>query len=406
MNFISYFKDKSFSLLIFAAFLALEPIMKITGYTYTSVLTRIFIFALFAMSFDLVLGYTGLLNFGHTLFFGMGAYITGYTLNFLGYGYLVGLLLGMLTCVGLAVGVSLLVSRAFRGIPFTFMSLAFLMIVLFAYEKDIVPAKYSTGGGGGILVTTPSFFASLNTTIVSAGIAFGVFLVLSWVGTISKFKDMEFGSEPKKIGLMIGLAVVSAILVFAMYQGLAEVWTVEAAYERLIPNKYYFTVFILALSYYVMNKIVNSPVGHIWMSIRENETRAEVLGYRVFNYKMLALIVGGLFAGLAGGLYVPKINSLHPASVFFPFLNIDAIIFVVLGGLGTLAGGIVGGGIVILFEEIMDPYIGTWSFVVIGVIFIIIVFLAPRGILGTARSERAREEVRRRLISFVNRIKG
>lgn len=404
-RFINYLKDKSLPLLIFAAFFAIQPIMEMTGFAYTGVLTRIFIFALFAMSFDLVLGYTGLLNFGHTLFFGMGAYITGYTLNFLGFGYLVGLILGMLVCVGIAVGVSLLVSRAFHGIPFTFMSLAFMMIALFSFEKDIVPAKYSTGGGGGILVTTPDFFASFNTTIIAAGIGFGALLVLSWIGATFKFKDMEFNSPTKKMGLIIGLVVVSTVLIFAMYNGLSEIWVVEGSYERLIPNKYYFTVLVLAVSYFVMKRIVNSPVGHIWMSIRENETRAEVLGYRVFTYKMLALIVGGVFAGLAGGLYVPKITSLHPASVFAPFLNIDAIIFVILGGLGTLAGGIVGGGVVILFEEIMDPYIGNWSFVVIGIIFIIVVFLAPKGILGTARSERAREEVKQRIKSFINMIK-
>ncbi len=410
MNIIGYLKDNSTPMLLFAALIALHPIMELTGFVYTDIMTRIFILALFAMSFDLVLGYTGLLNFGHTLFFGLGAYITGYTILYLGQHYLIGLVLGMLVCVGIAIGVSLLVSRFFKGIPFTFMSLAILMITLFFYTKEIIPPKYGMGSGGGIsisLVEYPhGFFFSFKTTILAAGIGFALLIVLSWIGTTFKFKDIDFKSgKLRKIGMLIGTIALSGVTIYAIYHGLTELSTVGSASERLIPNKYYFTVFVVALSYFAMKRIVNSPVGHIWTSIRENETRAEIMGYRIFNYKMLALIIGGLFAGLAGGLYVPYIGALDPNGVLEPLKAIDAIIFIILGGLGTLAGGLVGGGIVIMFEEITNPYIGEWNYVIIGIIFIIVVYLAPRGILGTARSERAREKVKERLSSFVDMIR-
>ncbi|MFB6290407.1 MAG: branched-chain amino acid ABC transporter permease [Candidatus Bipolaricaulia bacterium] len=155
-----------------------------------------------------------------------------------------------------------------------------------------------------------------------------------------------------------------------------------ASYQKLTPNRYYLALTILVAIYFLARRIVNSPVGKVWQSIRENETRTAIIGYNPLNYKLLAVAVSGAIAGLAGGLYAPYLLTVSAGNVFDPFLTIKALIFSVLGGLGTLKGAILGAGIILLLEHFLNPIIGAWTNILIGVLFIVIVFTMPRGIVG------------------------
>ncbi|MFB6290406.1 MAG: hypothetical protein ABEJ25_01575 [Candidatus Bipolaricaulia bacterium] len=152
-------KSRYGSLAITTLFFALIPVFSYFGLPYSDILTRVFIIALYALSFDLLLGYTGLLNFGQSLFFGMGAYITVYTLSWAGLSFFAALLFSTLVGAILGVFLSLMVKRAFKGIPFTFFSLAFVMIVLSMFQKRLFQGI--SGGEGGLLVPLPGILRSI-----------------------------------------------------------------------------------------------------------------------------------------------------------------------------------------------------------------------------------------------------
>lgn len=376
----------------------LYPLLEYFGLGFSDFLTRALYMGLFSLSFGLLLGYAGLLNFGHVAFYGIGAYITGWSIKFLGIGFIPGLVLAMMGGAAMGILLSFLVSREFHGIPFTFMSLAFGMILLTLFEKEVIPPKYSTGAGGGIIVSQPQILQSAWTSGVLEFAVPLILAILFCLGTYLKLRDSGLSSKAKKTGVLLPVLAFSAFLVYMMYDHVAGgllfsgVWGVRGPF-RIVPNKYFLTLTALVISYFVVSKIVGSPVGHVWLAIRENQTRAEVLGYRLFNYKLLAVVVSGAIAGLAGGLSVPQGVAVAP-SVFNPMISIQAIIYVILGGLGTLGGPIFGAVTVIILEEGMERYIAMLNanrvMVVIGIIFVIVVYMAPNGLYGKLRELKER----------------
>jgi branched-chain amino acid transport system permease protein len=125
----------------------------------------------------------------------------------------------------------------------------------------------------------------------------------------------------------------------------------------------------------------------VWAAIRENEVRAEAIGFNVFRYKSLALMVSGGIAALSGAIYAPYRFAVSPDTVFTPWLSIYGIVYVVVGGLGTMSGSLLGAAIVIFLERFLIDYIGAWGHVVIGIIFIAFVLSLPYGIVGTWRAK-------------------
>lgn len=347
---------------------------------YIDILTTIFITAIFALSFDLLLGHVGLLDFGHTLFFGIGAYITAYMLMWTPVPYLAVVIIAAFVGAGLGFLLSYAVRRVFYGIPFTFVSLAIAMIVYFLYRKrELVPIS---GGEQGLVVPIPemvkSFWLSAFFVIV-----FSVVLVLLLLAVFVRLRRQGYQSG-KKIGCFLLLAVFAAVLLFGMWENLMSLWFV-ADYKRITPNFYFFSLTILCICYLLVKRLADSPVGHVWAVIRENEVRAEIIGFNIFRYKSLALMVSGGLAALAGGIYAPYRFAVSPDTVFTPMLSIYAIIYIVLGGLGTLSGALLGTGIVIFLERFLIDYIGGWGPVVIGGVFIACVLGLPYGIVGTWR---------------------
>ncbi|MCW4031221.1 MAG: branched-chain amino acid ABC transporter permease [Candidatus Bathyarchaeota archaeon] len=152
-----------------------------------------------------------------------------------------------------------------------------------------------------------------------------------------------------------------------------------------VTNVYYFFGLIpLTICYFVVNRMVNSPMGQIFVAIRENEERAKMLGYNVFKYKLISSSISGIFAGLAGALYAPFLLSINPASVLGATVTINVLLYSILGGLGTLIGPMMGAGIITLFTTGLDPYmLGEQLLLALGVFYVLVVLFLPYGIVIT-----------------------
>jgi len=140
----------------------------------------------------------------------------------------------------------------------------------------------------------------------------------------------------------------------------------------------------VAVSYLVARRITLSPFGMVLQSIRENEARTRAIGYHVERYKMVAVMVSGLFAGLAGVLYAVQNKFAAPDFVFF-VVSGEVVIFNVIGGIGTLVGPIVGAAFFLLLREGLSRFFTEFYLIPVGVIFIAIVIFMPQGLLGFAR---------------------
>ena len=291
-----------------AAALAAVPLM--SGPYALSLTTEILIFGLFAMSLDLLIGYTGLLSFGHAAFFGAAAYAVVVLNVHFGIDPWVGLILGVALAGILAAVIGALCIRV-SGIPFLMLTLAFSQLIF----SIAVKWRALTGGTDGIGgLNRPGIFGhSLNDATARYYFILGVFLVAFWV-----------------------------------------LW-----------------------------RLVRSPLGSVFIGIRENEQRMRMLGYDVQRYKLLAFVIAGSFAGIAGGLYALFNGFISSDSVDWVASG-DAIIMVLLGGTGTIAGPVIGAGIFLLMKEVLSSYTSHWM-LIIGVTFIACVMFLREGIWGGLR---------------------
>ncbi|MGH8734677.1 MAG: branched-chain amino acid ABC transporter permease, partial [Burkholderiales bacterium] len=137
-------------------------------------------------------------------------------------------------------------------------------------------------------------------------------------------------------------------------------------------------------SYLLLRRITQSPFGMVLQSIRENEPRTRAIGYPVERYKMVAVMLSGLFAGVAGVLYAIQNKFAAPDFVFF-VVSGEVVIFNVMGGIGTLVGPIVGAGFFLLLREAFSRFFTEYYLIPVGIIFIAMVIFMPQGLLGFAR---------------------
>jgi branched-chain amino acid transport system permease protein len=155
-------------------------------------------------------------------------------------------------------------------------------------------------------------------------------------------------------------------------------FTVLSLYHPLI--NYYFVLAFLGISYLILARIVQSPLGKIFVSIRENEKRVKFLGYDVFRYKLAAFVISGTFAALSGGLYALTLR--YGSADFFSFhWSIMPIVWCLIGGLGTLAGSWIGVVIMSLFQYYVSAW-WTYYLILFGVIILIILRVSRKGIMG------------------------
>jgi len=280
-------------------------------------LTEILIWGLLAMSSDILIGYTGMVSFGHSAFFGLGMYGAAAALLVVSPP---NLWLAILFGLGGAAGAALFVayfSTRLRDIYFAITTLIFSQIfyvIIFTWTEV-------TGGENGLIFSRPHF-------------------------TIPFLYSTRFSTA----------------------------------------TLHWFVLAVVAGSYVLLRRIMQSPFGMVLQSIRENEARTRAIGYPVERYKIVAVMLSGLFAGLAGVLYAVQ-NQFAAAEFVFFTTSGDTVIFNVVGGIGTLVGPIVGAGFFQLIRELLSRIFGDQFpyLIPLGVIFIIMIIFLPQGLLGFAR---------------------
>ncbi|HSM58349.1 MAG TPA: branched-chain amino acid ABC transporter permease [Candidatus Sulfomarinibacteraceae bacterium] len=293
---------------------------------------EVFILAVFAISYDLILGITGLLSLGHAMFFAVGAYLTGIMLKSFGWGLPATIGVVIIAGVLQALLFGIVLPRV-RGITFALVTLGFASVF------DIV------------------------------------------------IKTRELADYT---GADVGL------------QGIPRP-------DYLNPNdriQFYFVALAFALVVYLLfRRFVDSPTGRVCIAIRENEDRAQMLGYNTFYFKLAALTVSAITAGLAGtlqALYRPIVSP-EIASVFF---TVDGLLMILIGGMGTLSGAMVGAGVFRLMDFYLDRWFGEAGTLLIGAFYVALVLFVPYGIVGTWRARKQTvHKWRDRLGAFLTREK-
>jgi len=280
-----------------------------------ALVTEIYIFAIFAMSLDLLLGFTGLMSLGHAAFFGLGAYAVAILGNLLGLSAWLGVAAGVLTAGLGALAIGFFCVRM-SGIPFLMLTLAFAQLV---------------------------FSAAL------------------------KWRDLTGGSD--------GMAIADKPAFFGF------------DLSNTLPM-YFMALMFFLLGYWALRRLINAPLGHVFVGIRENEPRMAAIGYSTRAYKLLSFTIAGAFAGLAGSLYAIFNSYISPDAVYWTASG-DILIMTMLGGAGTLIGPAIGAGVFLLMKNVVSSYSEHWL-LIIGAVFIACVLFFPGGIWGTLRQVRAR----------------
>ena len=287
---------------------------------YQTFLTELFVWMLFAISFDLIFGYTGLLSFGQALFFGLGGYSVAIAIMRFGLNSGIGLLLSVIVPIFFACFVGYF-SVKLTGIHFV------IITIIFALMGSTLGETWTwlTGGADGL----------------------------------------NFLPPPIRVGLF-------------------QIDVMD------IKSNYYLVLFFAATTYLFLRRMVHSPLGKVFISIRENEDRARLIGYNVQRYKLIAFLIAGGLSGLAGGLYT---LTLKYASAGFLHWSISghAVVYTIVGGMGTLMGPVLGAGIVMSLEHYLVNFLQATDLVV-GIVLVFMVLMAPKGLIGLIQSKLKRKE--------------
>jgi branched-chain amino acid transport system permease protein len=144
-----------------------------------------------------------------------------------------------------------------------------------------------------------------------------------------------------------------------------------------------FLVLVFAGAALLLWRVARSPFGHVLQGIRENEGRMDALGYAVRNYKLLAFVIAGTVAGVAGACYTQLNGSISP-DAFFWTTSGEALLMVIIGGTGTLGGAVLGAAAFILLQSLVSTYTERWM-LILGATFVLFVLFAPGGLVGVLR---------------------
>jgi branched-chain amino acid transport system permease protein len=348
---------------------------------YLILVAEMLIWALLAMSYDLVLGYTGLVSFGHAAPFGVGAYASALLLR-MNFSFPIAILAAILfgALLGLTLGVF-----AFRvgGIYYALVTLASAEVIFAIFNKWVE----LSGGETGLSVPRPDFLRSdlLLYFVLTVSIGIVAILVLAVVRDLTN----KSSSTKTKIVYSAFIIAIFALLIYIFPSRLSlisEGPLRERTTTITVMSTYYFLALIpLTICYFAANRIVGSPMGKIFVAIRENEERAKMLGYNVFNYKLISSTMSGIFAGLAGALYAPFVLSISPSSVLSSAVMINVLLYSILGGLGTLIGPMLGAGIITLLANELTGIrgIGEYWMLILGIFYILVILFLPYGIVIT-----------------------
>ncbi|MEA3358250.1 MAG: branched-chain amino acid ABC transporter permease [Thermodesulfobacteriota bacterium] len=275
-----------------------------------TLLIQIMAFSVFAMGYDISLGFTDQCSLGHSVFFGTGAYT--FMLSTLHFHS--GIFYSISLCFIAGLGVSLA-----TGVIAVRLSKAYFVIVTAVFSSIFhlfaIDMIWLTGGDDGLSVNLP---------------------------------PITFGSASISV------------------------------YNPLV--NYYVVLFFLVVTYLVLRRISRAPLGRVFLSIKENEERAEFLGYNVIRYKLIAFVISGSFAALGGGLYAMTIRYAS-ADFFSLYWSIIPIVWCLIGGLGTLAGPFLGVALMSVFQYYVSAW-WTYYMIIFGAIILIILRVSKKGIFG------------------------
>ena len=278
-------------------------------------LTEILIWGLLAMSSDLLIGYTGMVSFGHSAFFGMGMY-----------GAAAAIMAADRPNLWLAIAAGLVTAAAVAAV-----------VAYFATRlRDI-------------------YFAIV--TLIFSQIFYVV--IYTWTEVTGGENGLNFRRPPLAIDGLFSIRFTPQVI-------------------------HWFVLAVVVGSYLILRRITQSPFGMVLQSIRENEARTRAIGYSVERYKIVAVMLSGLFAGLAGVLYAIQNQFAAPDFVFF-LVSGETVVYNVLGGIGTLVGPILGAGFFLILREELSRFFAEAYLIPLGIIFILFVLFLPQGLLGFAR---------------------
>ncbi|ADZ71967.1 branched-chain amino acid ABC transporter permease [Polymorphum gilvum] len=309
---------------------------------------RICIFIVLVASYDMLLGYTGIVSFAHTMFFGIGAYGTALALSSAGPSF-VSILWGSAAGAGVAATLALaigLFSLRVKAIFFAMVTLA----IASAFAVLVSQLSHLTGGEDGLNYRIPRELTPAFRLV-----------------------------EERVFGVRIDGRVLSYYLVFGVS---------------------------LAL-FLAMLRIVNSPFGRTLQAVRDNAFRAEAIGYRVVWYRTTATVLSAVMAALAGSLLALWLRYTGPATTLSMEIMIDILLMVVIGGMGTMYGAVIGATLFILAQTYLQDLMGAaekatsavplvsmliaperWL-LWLGVLFVLSVYFFPAGVVGRLRAGKS-----------------
>jgi branched-chain amino acid transport system permease protein len=318
------------------------------GVKALNVAAKVLIFVVLVTSFDLLLGYTGIVSFAHTMFFGIGAYGIAIASTRMGPGW-DALLIGL----GAALCLSFLLA---------------LVIGLFSLRVRAI------------------FFAMITLAVASA------FLTLA-----SQLSEWTGGED--------GLTFKAPTILQPSYEFLEQPFLGVSIDGRLLS--YYLLFFVALLVLLTLLRIVNSPFGRVLQAIRENEFRAEAIGYRVVVYRTISSILSALFACVAGAMLAIWLRYNGPDTSLSFEIMMDVLLIVVIGGMGTMYGAAIGAALFMVAQSYLQDLLRLGSeatsnlpwlssllspqrwLLWLGLLFVLSVYYFPTGVVGRLRLRAA-----------------
>ena len=302
-------------------------------------------YAILALSIDLIWGYCGILSLGHGAFFALGGYAMGmYLMRQIG-------------------------SRGVYGnpvLPDFMVFLNYKALPWYWYGFDMF------------------WFAALMVLLVPGLLAF----CFGWLAFRSRVTGVYLSIITQAMTYALLLAFFRNDFGFGGNNGLTDFkdilgFNVQAQGTR--AALFVLSCLALAVAFLICRAIVTSKLGKVLIAIRDAESRTRFLGYRVENYKLFVFTLSACMAGVAGALYVPQVGIINPGE-FAPGNSIEAVIWVAVGGRGTLTGAALGAIVVnyaktVFTSGVLAPY---WLFM-LGALFILVTLLLPKGIVGTVK---------------------
>ncbi|HEX2623136.1 MAG TPA: branched-chain amino acid ABC transporter permease [Phototrophicaceae bacterium] len=288
---------------------------------WMSVAIEVFALAIMVMSYNLMFGFTGVISFGHAMFFGLGGYLVGMLLQYTqldpNLAFLLGVLIVLAVCgvIGFVIG---LVTLRLRGVYFAIFTLAIAEMVWIYFGRLSL-----TGGEDGFTL------------------------------------------------------------------GKMPAW-IDPSQSRI--NLYYVALVLFVGTFILIRRLVKSPGGTVFMAIRENEERARALGYHTLRYKLVAITIAAMMAGMAGIVHGVLAKKIGPEMLGVGY-TVDALLMTIIGGTGTFTGPVIGAAGLELADTVFRDAkftigattinIGDQWTLILGIIFVVVVMVVPYGVVGT-----------------------